>query len=169
MTKSSWGTKRNCPACTVAFYDLNKTPATCPKCQHSFDQSVLVKPKRKAGKKAVDEKAIAIAKAAALKKIAAGKKSKKDTDEDDVGKSIGELMEMDDADDIENIHEFSELEEMEEESANEDDADEEALIEDLDTGDNVIVEDVEDEEAEFAKQSGEEEKEEVAKKKKKKK
>jgi uncharacterized protein (TIGR02300 family) len=31
------GTKRICEDCGAKFYDLNKNPATCPKCGHSFD------------------------------------------------------------------------------------------------------------------------------------
>ena len=32
MAKSELGTKRVCVACGARFYDLTKTPATCPKC-----------------------------------------------------------------------------------------------------------------------------------------
>lgn len=31
------GTKRACESCGAKFYDLNKDPAVCPKCGHSFD------------------------------------------------------------------------------------------------------------------------------------
>ncbi len=31
-TKAARGTKRTCQACEGRFYDLNKTPATCPMC-----------------------------------------------------------------------------------------------------------------------------------------
>jgi len=30
------GTKRLCPACHAKFYDLNRTPAKCPKCEEEF-------------------------------------------------------------------------------------------------------------------------------------
>jgi len=31
------GTKQLCPQCEAKFYDLNKRPAVCPKCEHSFE------------------------------------------------------------------------------------------------------------------------------------
>ncbi len=40
MSKNKLGTKRQCPSCGAKYYDLNRTPITCPKCQHLFDQSV---------------------------------------------------------------------------------------------------------------------------------
>ncbi len=36
MIDKSLGTKRLCPACHAKFYDLNKSPATCPKCGEEF-------------------------------------------------------------------------------------------------------------------------------------
>ena len=32
MAKPELGTKRLCSSCAAKFYDLNKTPITCPKC-----------------------------------------------------------------------------------------------------------------------------------------
>jgi uncharacterized protein (TIGR02300 family) len=37
MAKAELGTKRACPECGARFYDLHRNPATCPKCDHSFD------------------------------------------------------------------------------------------------------------------------------------
>lgn len=37
MAKSELGTKRLCAACGVKFYDLTKTPPTCPKCGTVFE------------------------------------------------------------------------------------------------------------------------------------
>jgi uncharacterized protein (TIGR02300 family) len=37
MVDPKLGTKRTCEACEAKFYDLNKVPAICPKCNHSFD------------------------------------------------------------------------------------------------------------------------------------
>lgn len=33
MSKPAWGTKRVCPSCGGRFYDLGRTPITCPVCQ----------------------------------------------------------------------------------------------------------------------------------------
>ncbi len=46
MVKPELGIKRTCPNCTARFYDLMKSPAECPKCGHSFDPEVLLKPRR---------------------------------------------------------------------------------------------------------------------------
>lgn len=32
MSKPEFGTKRTCVGCAVRFYDLSRTPPTCPKC-----------------------------------------------------------------------------------------------------------------------------------------
>ena len=40
MSKNKLGTKRQCPSCGVKYYDLNRTPITCPTCHHLFEQSV---------------------------------------------------------------------------------------------------------------------------------
>ncbi len=36
MVKPALGAKRVCPSCEVRFYDLNKSPAECPKCEAVF-------------------------------------------------------------------------------------------------------------------------------------
>ena len=36
MIDKSLGTKRLCPACHAKFYDLNRSPAKCPKCGEEF-------------------------------------------------------------------------------------------------------------------------------------
>lgn len=36
MVKAELGTKRTCPSCATRFYDLLKSPITCPKCGASF-------------------------------------------------------------------------------------------------------------------------------------
>ena len=42
MVDAKLGTKRVCDACDAKFYDLNKSPVTCPKCGHSFDPSEII-------------------------------------------------------------------------------------------------------------------------------
>ncbi len=46
MVKPELGVKRTCPSCGARFYDLLKSPAECPKCEHTFDPEVLLKPRR---------------------------------------------------------------------------------------------------------------------------
>ena len=40
------GVKCACPSCTNRFYDLNRRPANCPRCGHSYDPTVVLKPRR---------------------------------------------------------------------------------------------------------------------------
>jgi uncharacterized protein (TIGR02300 family) len=37
LAKAELGEKQVCPNCGAKFYDLTRRPATCPKCQTSFD------------------------------------------------------------------------------------------------------------------------------------
>ncbi len=47
MSKFDPGTKQTCPECSIKFYDLNKRPAVCPKCEHSYNPDAGVKPVKK--------------------------------------------------------------------------------------------------------------------------
>ena len=47
MTKPELGVKRDCPNCGERFYDLNRTPAHCPKCEHDFTPEALLKPRKR--------------------------------------------------------------------------------------------------------------------------
>lgn len=46
MNKPELGVKRDCPQCGARFYDLNKHPAHCPKCDHEFVPEALLKPRK---------------------------------------------------------------------------------------------------------------------------
>jgi uncharacterized protein (TIGR02300 family) len=46
VVKPELGVKRTCPSCGARFYDLLKSPVECPKCEHTFDPEVLLKPRR---------------------------------------------------------------------------------------------------------------------------
>ena len=48
MAKPDLGKKLTCPSCGARFYDLNKSPATCPKCETVVEAQPLLKPKRQA-------------------------------------------------------------------------------------------------------------------------
>lgn len=50
MTKPDLGTKHLCPGCGAKFYDLKRTPITCPKCGTVV--SIVVKGARTAAKAA---------------------------------------------------------------------------------------------------------------------
>jgi uncharacterized protein (TIGR02300 family) len=46
LVKADLGTKRVCPSCNARFYDLQKRPIACPKCEFSFDPEALYKQRR---------------------------------------------------------------------------------------------------------------------------
>lgn len=46
MADPALGTKQVCPNCTAKFYDLNKHPAHCPRCDTEFDQEEIVRTRR---------------------------------------------------------------------------------------------------------------------------
>jgi uncharacterized protein (TIGR02300 family) len=46
MVDPKLGTKRVCEACGAKFYDLNKTPASCPKCGQVFDPLAAMTPEQ---------------------------------------------------------------------------------------------------------------------------
>ena len=46
MAKAKLGTKRSCTSCGLRYYDLNKTPITCPSCNAEFDPESLLKTRK---------------------------------------------------------------------------------------------------------------------------
>src|SRR6185312_6935247 len=46
LVKADLGIKRVCPNCTARFYDLQKRPIECPKCEYSFEPESLYKQRR---------------------------------------------------------------------------------------------------------------------------
>lgn len=55
MTPAERGTKRRCPNCGAPFYDLNRTPITCPKCETAFqpEERLARSPPRRAASRPV--------------------------------------------------------------------------------------------------------------------
>jgi uncharacterized protein (TIGR02300 family) len=43
MEFSERGTKRICQSCAAKYYDLNRTPILCPKCEAEFDPAAGIK------------------------------------------------------------------------------------------------------------------------------
>ena len=46
MAKLEWGKKRICPSCGLKYYDLNKSPITCPTCNVEFDPDLYLKSRK---------------------------------------------------------------------------------------------------------------------------
>jgi uncharacterized protein (TIGR02300 family) len=47
LVKADLGTKRGCPSCNARFYDLEKRPIVCPKCDFSYEPESLFKQRRR--------------------------------------------------------------------------------------------------------------------------
>lgn len=48
MVKLEWGTKRTCQNCQSRFYDLQRSPITCPKCGSIYEIVVTSRKGKKA-------------------------------------------------------------------------------------------------------------------------
>ena len=46
MAKPEWGKKRICSSCNTRYYDLNKSPITCPSCGAEFDPNDYLKSRK---------------------------------------------------------------------------------------------------------------------------
>ena len=46
MSNPEWGIKRVCPSCSIKYYDFNKNPIICPKCEFQFDPDLLLKSRK---------------------------------------------------------------------------------------------------------------------------
>jgi len=46
VVKPEWGTKHTCQSCGVKYYDLNRSPITCPKCDTAFNPEALLRSRR---------------------------------------------------------------------------------------------------------------------------
>lgn len=98
MAKPEWGVKRVCQSCAAKFYDLGRSPITCPKCAAPFDPEALLKSRRSRptpAKAAKPEKSAALAGA----DTESGDPPDADDVPDDIGAEIGGLSDDDDSDD----------------------------------------------------------------------
>lgn len=59
MVKPDWGKKLTCPSCGAKFYNLNKDPATCPKCETKVEVQPILKPRRQPAEAPKPKKAVA--------------------------------------------------------------------------------------------------------------
>ena len=50
MANPELGAKQVCPNCQAKFYDLNRRPARCPKCETEFDPEEVLKSRRTRGR-----------------------------------------------------------------------------------------------------------------------
>lgn len=90
MSKPEWGIKRNCPHCKARFYDLNRNPPVCPKCQTELTVERVAK-KTKPAKPVKEEVKAPDPERAAKPPV---------DDEVDDADEIDEIDDLDDVDDV---------------------------------------------------------------------
>ena len=61
MANPEWGTKRICQNCGTKFYDLQREPIVCPKCQTEFDPEAFLKTRRSRPVAAADKEHVPVA------------------------------------------------------------------------------------------------------------
>ena len=92
MAKAEWGAKHTCLSCSAKFYDMGRSPITCPACDAPF---AAAPPARTRRARKVEAKVVDIAVAAA----ASGKKAASDDAEDVEADDADDLIDDDDDDD----------------------------------------------------------------------
>jgi uncharacterized protein (TIGR02300 family) len=103
VSKPEWGTKRHCGSCGKRFYDLNRTPITCPQCGTVLE---LKKTQPKAKAKPVEAKAPVPAPAA---KKEAGEWGDEAVAEEEGDEEAEELEDGDEEEDKDVIEDASDL------------------------------------------------------------
>jgi uncharacterized protein (TIGR02300 family) len=133
MSKPEWGIKRVCPSCSIKYYDFNKSPIICPKCEFEFDPDLLLK----------SRKGRSIATKTEVNEVSSDVKKEEETLEDDINsiENDGDILEIDDETDIQD----NDIENNIEEKINTDVDDIEIIENDLEEKDDFSIE-IDDEE-----------------------
>ena len=92
MSKPEWGIKRVCPSCSIKYYDFNKNPIICPKCEFEFDPDLLLK----------SRKGRSIATKTEVNEVSSDMKKEEETLENDINSIENDenILEIDDETDI---------------------------------------------------------------------
>jgi uncharacterized protein (TIGR02300 family) len=64
VAKPEWGQKRTCNSCGCRFYDMSRSPMTCPKCGSTVEPDMPFKVRRSSAAAAAEPKAVAPVRAA---------------------------------------------------------------------------------------------------------
>jgi uncharacterized protein (TIGR02300 family) len=128
MSEPEWGIKRVCPSCSIKYYDFNKSPIICPKCEFEFDPDLLLK----------SRKGRSIATKTEVNEVSSDVKKEEETLEDDINsiENDGDILEIDDETDIQD----NDIENNIEEKINTDDDDIEIIEDDLEDKDDFSIE-----------------------------
>ena len=92
MSEPEWGIKRVCPSCSIKYYDFNKNPIICPKCEFEFDPDLLLK----------SRKGRSIATKTEVNEISSDNQKEEETLENDINsiENDEDILEIDDQTDI---------------------------------------------------------------------
>ena len=128
MSKPEWGIKRVCPSCSIKYYDFNKNPIICPKCEFEFDPDLLLK----------SRKGRSIASKSDDNEVSTDNKREEETLEEDINsiENDQDILEIDDETDIQN----NDIDTNIEENINNDNEDLEIIDNDLEEKDDFSIE-----------------------------
>ena len=128
MSKPEWGIKRVCPSCSIKYYDFNKSPIICPKCEFEFDPDLLLK----------SRKGRSIASKSDDNEVSSDVQKEEKTLENDINsiENNEEILEIDDDSDISN----EDIDANIDEKINNEEEDLELIDDGLDEKDNFSVE-----------------------------
>ena len=128
MSKPEWGIKRVCPSCGIKYYDFNKSPIICPKCEFQFDPDLLLK----------SRKGRSIATKTEVNEVSSDSKKEEETLDDDINsiENNGDILEIDDETDLQD----NDIENNIEEKINTDDDNIEIIEDDLEDKDDFSIE-----------------------------
>ena len=133
MSNPEWGIKRVCPSCSIKYYDFNKSPIICPKCEFEFDPDLLLK----------SRKGRSIATKTEVNEVSSDIQKEDETLENDINsiENNENILEIDDETDIQD----NDIENNIEEKINTDVDDIEIIENDLEEKDDFSIE-IDDEE-----------------------
>ena len=128
MSKPEWGIKRVCPSCSIKYYDFNKNPIICPKCEFEFDPDLLLK----------SRKGRSIATKTEVNEVSSDMKKEEETLEDDISSIENDenILEIDDESDIQD----NDVDNNIDKNINPDDDDIKIIEEDLEDKDDFSIE-----------------------------
>ena len=128
MSKPEWGIKRVCPSCSIKYYDFNKSPIICPKCEFEFDPDLLLK----------SRKGRSIATKTEVNEVSSDVKKEEETLENEINsiENDKDILEIDDETDIQD----NDIENNIEEKINTDNDDIEIIEDGLEDKDDFSIE-----------------------------
>jgi hypothetical protein len=157
VSKFNLGTKRVCVGCSIKFYDLEKNPASCPKCKTMNDINAQYKVRRK-NKAAIevdnDDPLIKNkAKQDAKQKLKKPNKRVEGVDLED----FDDIVVVQGEDEIEEIEEIEEDEDIDDIGELDDVESEEEMDDDIALDDDSLIDKIDDEEEDEDEYDDEEE------------